>query len=111
MVRGFALASSVAPRAMRRLPSTCLRAQAAEQDAQLVGVAVTRRGPVGEQAELLILGAVFHLAALAARAILEPLRVVDHAEVSDDEARVRPRAGVLRLHGHLPLAARCPPRR
>ena len=80
--------------------------QAAEQQAVLVGVEVARRGPVGEQAELLVLDPVLHLAALA----VQPLGVVPDVQVCDHEARVRPQVGVLRLGDQPPLARLAPGR-
>ena len=78
--------------------------EAAEQQAELVGVEVAGRGAVGEQAQLLVLDPVLHLPALAVHGVVKTLRVVRHVEVGDHEAGVGAEVAVLGLDHHPTLA-------
>lgn len=59
-----------------------------QQQPQLIGLEATATGAVGEQVQLLLFDAVFHLATLAVEPVIELLRIVGQA--GDHETRIIP---------------------
>src|SRR5690625_4523509 len=79
--------------------------QGREPEAQLIGAHAAGGGAVGKEIELALLDAVFHVAARAIEALIEPAsRNLAGLQRGDDEARVGLVAQPLRLGDHAPPA-------